>query len=71
MTDSERKMGMSENVISKTQLNPKSLNENVSISVNKFDALDLIGNSNRAVISLGSQEYILRLTKQHKLILTK
>ena len=40
-------------------------------SLNKFDALDLIGDSNRAVISLGSQEYILRLTKQHKLILTK
>ena len=62
---------MSVNMINKTKLNPKTLDENIKNPLNKFDALDLIGKSNRAVISLGSQEYILRLTKQHKLILTK
>jgi len=69
MTNSDRQSGISLDTISDTQ--PKPKNEHTSISLNKFDALDLIGNSNRAVISLGSQEYILRLTKQHKLILTK
>ena len=39
--------------------------------VNKINALDLIGSSNTAIISLGSQEYILRLTRHNKLILTK
>jgi len=62
---------MSVDMINKTKLNPKTLDENTQSPLNKFDALDLIGESNRAVISLGSQEYILRLTKQHKLILTK
>ena len=62
---------MSVEIINKAKLNPKTLDENMKNPLNKFDALDLIGNSNRAVISLGSQEYILRLTKQHKLILTK
>ena len=62
---------MSVDEMSKTKPNLKSPNMNLSESVNKFNALDLIGNSNVAVISLGSQEYILRLTKQHKLILTK
>ncbi|MDG2356337.1 MAG: hemin uptake protein HemP [Paracoccaceae bacterium] len=69
MINSDRQSGISLDAISETK--PKQKNEHASISVNKFDALDLIGNSNRAVISLGSQEYILRLTKQHKLILTK
>ena len=40
-------------------------------SVNKINAMDLIGSSNTAIISLGSQEYILRLTRHNKLILTK
>ena len=40
-------------------------------SVRKINALDLIGSSNTAIISLGSQEYILRLTRQNKLVLTK
>ena len=40
-------------------------------AVNKINALDLIGSSNTAVISLGSQDYILRLTRHNKLILTK
>tara|TARA_B100000614_G_C14239851_1_gene366135 strand:+ start:119 stop:328 length:210 start_codon:yes stop_codon:yes gene_type:complete len=39
--------------------------------VNKINALDLIGPSNTAIICLGSQEYILRLTRHNKLILTK
>ena len=39
--------------------------------INKINALDLIGSSNTAIISLGSQEYILRLTRHNKLILTK
>ena len=39
--------------------------------VKKINALDLIGSSNTAIISLGSQEYILRLTRHNKLILTK
>ena len=41
------------------------------VHVNKINALDLIGSSNTAIISLGSQEYILRLTRHNKLILTK
>ncbi len=40
-------------------------------TVKKINALDLIGSSNTAIISLGSQEYILRLTRHNKLILTK
>ena len=40
-------------------------------AVNKINALDLIGSSNRAIISLGSQDYILRITRHNKLILTK
>ncbi len=40
-------------------------------AVKKINALDLIGSSNTAIISLGSQEYILRLTRHNKLILTK
>ena len=40
-------------------------------AVNKINAMDLIGSSNTAIISLGSQEYILRLTRHNKLILTK
>ena len=40
-------------------------------NVKKINALDLIGSSNTAIISLGSQEYILRLTRHNKLILTK
>ena len=40
-------------------------------SVKKINALDLIGSSNTAIISLGSQDYILRLTRHNKLILTK
>ena len=40
-------------------------------TVNKINALDLIGSSNTSIISLGSQEYILRLTRHNKLILTK
>ena len=47
-------------------------NQTISIpSVKKIDALDLIGSSNTAIISLGSQDYILRLTRHNKLILTK
>ena len=60
---------MSRNVLERTKAKTNSSGEQDSL--NKFDALELIGDSNRAVISLGSQEYILRLTKQHKLILTK
>ena len=62
---------MSVEIINKKSINQKAIDANIVVPLNKFDALDLIGNSNRAVISLGSQEYILRLTKQHKLILTK
>ena len=40
-------------------------------SIKKINALDLIGSSNTAIISLGSQDYILRLTRHNKLILTK
>jgi hemin uptake protein HemP len=40
-------------------------------AVNKINAMDLIGSSNTAIISLGSQDYILRLTRHNKLILTK
>ena len=40
-------------------------------SVKKINALDLIGSSNTAIISLGSQDFILRLTRHNKLILTK
>ena len=44
---------------------------NSTPSVKKINALDLIGSSNTAIISLGSQDYILRLTRHNKLILTK
>ena len=47
-----------------------SQNDNTA-SVKKINALDLIGSSNTAIISLGSQDYILRLTRHNKLILTK
>ena len=47
-----------------------SQNDNTP-SVKKINALDLIGSSNTAIISLGSQDYILRLTRHNKLILTK
>ena len=40
-------------------------------AVNKINALDLIGSSNTAIISLGSQDYILRLPRHNKLNLTK
>ena len=40
-------------------------------AVNKINALDLIDSSNTAIISLGSQDYILRVTRHNKLILTK
>ena len=40
-------------------------------SVKKINALDLIGSSNTAIISLGYQDYILILTRHNKLILTK
>ncbi len=45
--------------------------KNNKLHVNKINALDLIGSSNTSIISLGSQEYILRLTRHNKLILTK
>ena len=49
-----------------------SLEQNTNKSaVKKINAMDLIGSSNTAIISLGSQEYILRLTRHNKLILTK
>ena len=44
---------------------------NIVPSIKKINALDLIGSSNTAIISLGSQDYILRLTRHNKLILTK
>jgi len=69
MNNQKRKKVMSDNVTENFVSDLKFSDEKKSL--NKFDALDLIGDSNRAVISLGSQEYILRLTKQHKLILTK
>ena len=43
----------------------------IKSTVKRINALDLIGSSNTAIISLGSQEYILRLTRHNKLILTK
>ena len=46
-------------------------NYSTTPSVKKINALDLIGSSNTAIISLGSQDYILRLTRHNKLILTK
>ena len=56
-----------ENYDEKSNLEPKTN----KLNVNKINALDLIGSSNTAIISLGSQEYILRLTRHNKLILTK
>ena len=51
------------------KLSPNQTNS--TPSVKKINALDLIGSSNTAIISLGSQDYILRLTRHNKLILTK
>ena len=56
-----------ENFDEKSSPNPT----NSTPSVKKINALDLIGSSNTAIISLGSQDYILRLTRHNKLILTK
>ena len=68
---SERKVEILLDAIEKTRDDSVSSDDHSTRPVRKFNALDLIGKANTAVISLGSQEYILRLTKQNKLILTK
>ena len=67
----ERKVEILLDAIEKTGDHLVSSDDHSARPVRKFNALDLIGKANTAVISLGSQEYILRLTKQNKLILTK
>ena len=67
----ERKVEILLDAIEKTRDVSVSSDDHSARPVRKFNALDLIGKANTAVISLGSQEYILRLTKQNKLILTK
>ena len=42
-----------------------------TIKTNKYNARDLIGLKSEASIILDDQIYILRITKQNKLILTK
>ena len=68
---SERKVESLLNAIENydEKLSPEQKTKNTA--VNKINALDLIGSSNTAIISLGSQEYIVRLTRHNKLILTK
>ena len=67
----ERKVEILLDAIEKTGDDSFFSDDHSARPVRKFNALDLIGKANTAVISLGSQEYILRLTKQNKLILTK
>ena len=67
----ERKVEILLDAIEKTGDHLVSSDDHSVRPIRKFNALDLIGKANTAVISLGSQEYILRLTKQNKLILTK
>ena len=50
---------------------PNQTNSTSSVKKNKCFGFDRIGSSNTAIISLGSQDYILRLTRHNKLILTK
>ena len=68
---SERKVEILLDAIEKIEREPSFVKEERNDTVRKFNALDLIGKTNTAIISLGSQDYILRLTKQNKLILTK
>tara|TARA_Y100000766_G_scaffold247834_1_gene229248 strand:+ start:376 stop:585 length:210 start_codon:yes stop_codon:yes gene_type:complete len=67
----ERKVEILLDAIEKFDEASSAENSLNSTTVRKINALDLIGSSNTAIISLGSQEYILRLTRQNKLILTK
>ena len=67
----ERKVESLLNAIENFDENSSPSQTNSTPSVKKINALDLIGSSNTAIISLGSQDYILRLTRHNKLILTK
>ena len=67
----ERKVESSLNAIESYDEKSSLEQKNNKPHMNKINALDLIGSSNTAIISLGSQEYILRLTRHNKLILTK
>ena len=68
---SERKVESLLNAIENYDEKSSPEQKNSKLYVNKINAMDLIGSSNTAIISLGSQEYILRLTRHNKLILTK
>ena len=67
----ERKVESLLNAIENFDENSSPNQNDNTPSVKKINALDLIGSSNTAIISLGSQDYILRLTRHNKLILTK
>ena len=67
----ERKVESLLNAIENFDEKSSPYQTNSTPSVKKINALDLIGSSNTAIISLGSQDYILRLTRHNKLILTK
>ena len=68
---SERKVESLLNAIENYDEKSSPEQKNSKLNVNKINAMDLIGSSNTAIISLGSQEYILRITRHNKLILTK
>ena len=67
----ERKVESLLNAIENFDEKSRPSQTNIVPSIKKINALDLIGSSNTAIISLGSQDYILRLTRHNKLILTK
>tara|TARA_A100001011_G_scaffold330512_1_gene356374 strand:- start:73 stop:264 length:192 start_codon:yes stop_codon:yes gene_type:complete len=61
----ERKVEILLDAIEKFDDQLNSEKEKNLSSIKKINALDLIGSSNTAIISLGSQDYILRLTRQN------
>ena len=67
----ERKVESLLNAIENYDEKSSSKQNTDKVAIKKINALDIIGSSNTAIISLGSQEYILRLTRHNKLILTK
>ncbi len=56
--------------MSETTIENKTTSDN-ELKSNKYNARELIGSDSEARILLDDQVYLLRITKQNKLILTK
>lgn len=50
---------------------PSSAERSIMVTGNRIDSRDLFSNERELIISHGDDVYRLRLTSQHKLILTK